>query len=102
MTDDMRHEDTHAIGVPLTIDDLRRLTEGAAKDDTAQSVLARLESLPAERRDSVIAVLDMLLVLRAIPPEHHAAVRVVLRFFNRLTDEQRAAYLRLADSAARE
>ena len=102
MTDDMRHEDSQSIGLPLTAEDLRRLTEGAAKDDTAQSVLARLESLPADRREGVIAVLDMLLVLRAIPPEHHAAVRVVLRFFNRLTDEQRAAYLRLADSATRE
>jgi hypothetical protein len=102
MTDGIRREEDQPITLPLTDDDLRKLARAAAKEGIAESLMAQLEELPPGSRDSVLAILDVLISLRAIPSEHHALVRRVLTLFNRLTDEQRTAYLRLTNDSSRD
>ena len=98
MSDDADCTATPRSSLPLTIDDLRRLNDDSFHDATRQALLGQLERLPPDRRDGVIALMDMLLALRAIPQQHHEAVHAVLASFNRLADDQRAAYLRLRPS----
>jgi hypothetical protein len=88
--------------LPLTVEDLRKLNGLALNDATRQILLEQLEQLTPDRRDDVIALMNMLLLtLRVIPAEHHDAVHIALALFARLTDEQRAAYLKLRARAER-
>jgi hypothetical protein len=81
---------------PLTVEDLRRLDGSLPNDEARHRLLEQLDQLTPRRRDGVLALMDMLLALRSVPEEQRNLMLMVLRFFNRLTDDQRGAYLRLS------